>query len=382
MEKNRKNIKELIIAEADSFWTKRFIENVSLPLQHRVTIISPTNTVNSEFYNENKVKIIISSNSDSFLDKIPRIRVMYRENRLKKIIEKEEYDYLHIFYASQSSMKVVNLLKNSHNIIITYWGSDLLRANNLQIKTAIKVIKRADFIIVMTEDMKKFFQKYYGENISKRVSVIDMGVSAFTYIDKLRGKQEECKKFYLNKSENRIFITVAYNADINQQHIKIIEALSLLPEEIKKKCFIVLPMTYRKLDNNYILSVKKKIASSGFEYCILEKFMDDFEISRLCVATDLFINAQTTDAQSSSMLEHLYANTKVLNGAWLNYSFLEKNDIFCRKFNDFKELSDLIYTEIKDMKFKDGKKGKIQQILYEECSWENCKNKWEYLLNR
>ena len=42
----------------------------------------------------------------------------------------------------------------------------------------------------------------------------------------------------------------------------------------------------------------------GLIMFVLSKFMNDKEIATLCVATDVFINAQITDALSNSMLSN------------------------------------------------------------------------------
>ena len=49
------NDRKVIIAEADSFWTKRFVEYVLKPLNQDITIISPKNTQNSEYYIQNRI---------------------------------------------------------------------------------------------------------------------------------------------------------------------------------------------------------------------------------------------------------------------------------------------------------------------------------------
>lgn len=372
--------RELMIAEADSFWTKRFVENVSLPLGHDITIISPKNTLFSGFYESCGVRVILNSNTKSLFDKIPKIRGIYRNIRLRRIIEKQNYDFLHVFYASQSSLKAVNLVKNSHDVYVTYWGSDLLRASATQINIGKSVLSKTKQIVVMTEDMKKCFKDKYGNEYVDKVSIIDMGISAFDSIDQYRSRKNECKKFYSNESEEKFFITIAYNADVNQQHIKIIDALTLLPQEIKKRCFMILPMTYRRLDKQYILDVKQKAKESGIKHIVLEDFMNDDEIARMCVASDMFINAQTTDALSASMLEHLYSNSIIVNGTWLKYSFLENNNINCIKFEEFSEIKDIVENVLINKECMDLNDEKVKKILYQECSWETCRKKWHKLL--
>lgn len=161
-----------------------------------------------------------------------------------------------------------------------------------------------------------------------------------------------------------------------QQHLKVLGSLARLPDPIKKKMFIILPLTCQNDDAQYLDEIRSALKDSEIEGKLLTRFMDDEQIADLCLASDIFLNAQITDAISGSMLEHIYAETIVINGNWLEYAFLEDNHIDCPTFCDFADLREVLLRTISAQEAPYDLKA-ATQIVKENFSWSEFRKRWE-----
>jgi hypothetical protein len=142
---------------------------------------------------------------------------------------------------------------------------------------------------------------------------------------------------------DKIIVTIGYNGVKQQNHDKIISILSKLPNEIKNKIHLVLPMTYgTPLEH---LDIVRGLASmSGISNVILDKFLTNKNVCILRKITDIFIMLQDTDAFSSSVKSHVYCQNICLLGEWLEYP-MEKAEIYYLKVS-WKNLLDIIIDVI------------------------------------
>ena len=225
----------------------------------------------------------------------------------------------------------------------------------------------------MTEDMRDFMLKN-NKSIAEKSFVIDMGNSTINEIDRMRSNLLDCKlKIVGEINARKKIVTIGYNAIPQQQHIKVIEALMNLPIEDRQNVHLIVPLTYGRKNSQYIKDVKSVLMKSHFSYTILEKFMNDDEVAQLCLATDYFINAQTTDAFSSTMIEHIYADSIVINADWLKYKSLINWGIKCFTFHEFDEIPQLIF-HVKNENIN-------RNIIKEYCGWNICMDKWKKIYN-
>ena len=369
----------VVIGEADSFWTKRYIEYVLLPLGKEVLLITPKSKQYDEFYKENRIRVL-STYGSSILFRIPKVNTLCARIKMLLLINNYRNDTIVVQYAFPSILNALKWAKTSR-LIITYWGSDLYRVEKARLKSVTSTVNRAESIIVMTEDMRKSFREQYPDVEIDKIHVIDMGVSAFEEIEKRLSKISEVKKKVLSEYSDRVSITIGYNADPKQQHDKVLKEVSELPQRIKDRIVILLPMTYRATDKRYLEDVSNQLKTIGVPSIVFTDFMDDEQISEVCVATDIFINAQTTDALSSSMLEQLFSGSKMYSGAWLKYSFLDELGVEYYSFNDFSELGQLIENDVDTRKtLCDYQNLSNSNLLKNQCSWETTRTKWEKLL--
>lgn len=369
-----------ILANADSFWTKKYVENVMLPLDHKVYIISAKNEKFGQFYRDNNVDVFTTAPADSgFLD--AKCRALMVSYNTKRSVEKLNCDINIVHYAYIYVLRLLKYTRMKGKLIITYWGSDILRESEKMLLSVKKTVYAADKLVAMTDELKDKLIKIYGETVEEKISIIDMGITAFDSIDRIREKRAEARKALFNSQlPSKIVVTAGYNAGKGQQHLKILKSIEQLPKAVKDKMFVVLPLTYQREDSSYIGSIEKALKDTGCDGFILHDFMDDTQIAQLCVSTDIFINAQITDALSSSMIEQFYANSIVLNGSWLKYGFLDQIGLKYYCFRDFVMLTQELVAAVDRTERGFSQVDTATKVLYEKCSWKTSRDKWANIL--
>lgn len=366
--------KIVIVGNANSTFTKGYIKNVLAEKRIPITLICETNKLFRDFYNEYGIKVI-AIRENSKVERIPVIKTLNYLTQVGRCLKDENADLVIIHYAWPYLLRIYPMLKLKAKTILVYWGSDLLRASSRELKKAKKAVELADHIVVLTDEMKDIFLQQYGKELSRKLSLIDFGVSAFNEIDKIQNSNYDRSNLIGEGNAAKTTVTIGYNARPEQQHIEITKRLGNLSEEEKNRLVLIYPMTYPTGKEEYILEIKKLSEELGFKSVFLTDYMDEQGVAKLCVSTDIFIHAQTTDALSTSMIEQLYSGTVVLNGSWLHYSFLDKLGIKYKSF-DFADLpsilSQLLKQPIQNNEYN-------KEKLKANCSWEKCNRLWNEL---
>lgn len=376
---DHKRKKIVILGNADSFWIQRFIRNVTIPLKQDAVIISAKNDKFSRYYFDNNIKVITTKQfvCSYFGHKFDALRVVFNTF---KAIKSVKPDIIHVHYGYTYILRVLPYITKECKIIITFWGSDLLRATKKGYEIIKRAAARADAIVVGAEDLKNKLMEI-GIEDEYKTSMIRMGIDTFSYIDLKREFISKIKQKYIGDSyKEKMVITVGYNAGKAQQHLEVIDSLAKLTEELIKRIVIVLPLTYKNDDKVYLSKIRERLQQINVKSIVINNFMDEDQVAELCLMTDIFINAQITDAISASMLEQLYSGSIVLNGEWLKYEFLERSKINCYYFRDFGELNYLLEQILKGKIRCDGLNDNIV-ILKNEFSWESSREKWKIIYN-
>ena len=171
-----------------------------------------------------------------------------------------------------------------------------------------------------------------------------------------------------------LIVTAGYNARPEQQHLMMLRAIAALAPKLKQMLHIVLPMTYGA-GAEAIAEVREVLTSIGCSSTVLTKFMDEEDQARLAVATDVFINAQTTDALSASLQEFIYGGAEVLNGAWLDYSELLEAGVVMHTFSDLEDLTVLLGSVVEGFVRDRGMDG-ANRVAMRNRSWAGVARIW------
>ena len=157
------------------------------------------------------------------------------------------------------------------------------------------------------------------------------------------------------------------------------EIIGTLPNSIKEKLFVIIPLQYGGTDANYILKVHKAAESSGVEYNILEEFVP-FEMSaRLAVATDIYLHLRDTDAFSNALKEQVFACSYVIKGDWLKYPELTEMNAQVKSISSLGVLGDCLKEAVENINISN--EINLFMPLYDMYSTAAIKQQWKEVID-
>lgn len=304
-------------------------------------------------------------------------QVHYR-TMLLKILDEKEYDCIHFqsipvwAYTIFKNWRLRNKL-----LITTVWGSDFYRASKRSLRKIRKIVMYSDKITFATNAISLDFDMVF--NSIKKHVIVRFGLEVFDYIDSLHSV---LKEGMIDNFRKKVVITIGYNRHPAQQHLKIIDSLSILPDEIKNRLKIVLPFTYGAIHSGYLEQINKKLDLLGIEYIIKKDFMAPQEIAYNCVNSDIMIQLQKTDAFSGSMQEYMYAGNIILTGEWLPYQDLKNCGVYFLEVPKVEDVGKLLLQTIEDMNLHK-QNCLLNKIALKKLSgWEYNIQKWNALYDK
>lgn len=373
-----KRIRVLLIGNPASIHVFNYVKNVLCYEGYDITIFN-YNGVNvgvrddySAFYTNHNVKLIEGYKPVDFWKWGYRKYVKKTERLLESL---GQFDVLHEHYVKDYIAPVIYQLRYLYGrIVLTYYGSDLYRTNIVRRFLTLPSLFAAHRITLISDDMMDSFKSALLFNrFSKKCSVVDFGNMFYDRINSLDNKKEDCKKS-LGFEPNTLLITVGYVGRPQMQQYETIEALTNDNRFPYKKVQFAIP-AYGMSNDDYD-KIQKLAQNRGMSIMLFRDFMGEEEVSKLRVATDIFIHAQTTDALSCAMLEHLFAGSIVVNGAWLRYGTLAKNKVYYRSFDSFRTLSDELLAVINNINEGYCKASYNRDIISHISSWESLRPFW------
>lgn len=297
---------------------------------------------NSRYFNE-----IYNLKIPSYLLKNRLLRGLVKQIAFRtklKYLFKNNYDYIHIHYVEDVIIRDIHFICNNlkSKLIVSVWGSDFLRATKRKREKMRKLFSFASTITISNEIVIEYFKDYYNSEIfCDKIKMVKFFVKP---LDELMcnyrlSKHSESKQ-KLGIDKNKIVLTVGYNASYMQQHTKILDALlgdDRFVESYKDRIHLIFPLTYPK-NEQYVNSIKAILDVSSFSYSLFTNFLNNQDLIELRYSSDIFVQLQTTDMMSGSMLEYLFLGNLVITGKWLPYNELLSEGM---NFETITEISDL-----------------------------------------
>lgn len=370
----------LVIADSDSFWTKRFLDRVALPAGYEVVLfpIWGNQGKNDDYYAQNNITVYQDQHTLPLIRHIPRVRMWARIwANAQSLLKLGPFDVVHNHYISQRDLALGALVSRQCGAqwVATIWGSDFLRASDAEKRRMSPLLSRCHFVHTVTSMIGDQVVQCCGEEIRSRLVLADFGQDSYRLMDEMqiRMSKADCKQSYGIDPES-FALCIGYSASAAQQQLKVLEAMKALPSEVLRKITIVLQQTYCMDDPDYVRQTHEAAAKLPCKTVIMTEFMNDEQCARLRLASDAFILAITTDALSSTMLDYLYAGTCVIAGSWLDYPPLDAWGIHLHRFGDFAELPSLITQAVNGE--ITGLSPKQRAIFPAEGSWESLMPKW------
>lgn len=267
----------------------------------------------------------------SFLEKcksnfILRVFRKYFSNHLFNSLFKH-YSQIDFHAYSIDSLPLMYICgENSIPFDITLWGSDVMRASDKSLDKKKWGFEHCRYI-KGSENLHQVVREKYLDCFNGKFKTCYFGNSGFEIIDKVPESivGDFRKKLLTDKEE--LVITCGYNGSEGQNHLAIVDSISSLPTEVKKRVSFLFPMTYGA-SPEYILKVRQALSNTGAHFTIIDKYLNSEEIAVIRLASDVVVNIQETDAFSASLKEHLYCNNVLIIGDWLDYVPLDEADVF------------------------------------------------------
>lgn len=340
-----------------------------------------------ELLNDNNFNVeLLDVFNGFFIDESGKKRDLYKvENILiRKIFSKILRKYVAAKYIKKESIVDMHYVDSFYKhfikifqykevkLITTFLGSDLFRqTHNKQTKWQLKILKFSKRIVI-GENMINYFnlvftgmenKVYFNQYGSKRLEIINR----MTTINTTTLKQK-----YGIPIDKKV-ISVGYNGNPSQQHLKILSKLSSLTKNEKNKIFLIIPVTYSNI-KTYTEKILKEAKKTEIKFSLLNKYLTDLEISEIRVVSDILITMQTTDALSNTIKEVLVAKNNVIAADWLPYDIFTKLGCKIHFVNWDNLLTILLKIVFKESDEKVLAKNK--KIIYNYCSWQALKDKW------
>lgn len=263
--------------------------------------------------------------------------------------------------------------KTFSKIILTFWGSDLLRANNIKILLLNVLCHYADIITFGTKSFSEIFNKKFYNKYDNKIRIVDFGIQIISEIDEVT--ECEIKSFIkkYNICDCKKIVAIGYNRSKAHQHIKVIN--SIINSKVGfDEIFVIFPWTYGEEEVEYREQINNLIKDK-YDYVFIDEELTNKEIAALRCLIDILINVEITDVMSSSMLETLYAKNLVITGSWLPYDDIYKEGVSMVCVNSVDEIGDklknLLNRQIDEMVLKQN-----SEIIRKLFNWETCINKW------
>ena len=302
-------------------------------------------------------------------------------SELKTILEQlPVYDFMQLLWIEFEWSYFYQIIrKKTKRLNLNVGGSDFYRVTKDGREFKRKLIACADTITAETKGTVSEFEAYYGADLKHPVGLLPFGVEVLGYIRKCRDTPREQLREWFNLPLEKLVVTCGHNALEAHQHMKIIEALSCLSEEVKRQTVFVFPMTYPKCTNGYIEDVKEKLGSAGISYAVLTAFMDFQRMAQYALISDIMIHVQITDQLSSTMLEEMYANSVVIAGSWLPYRSLHEMGVYFLDVDSIPDVTGILEDVVRDIGFYRQKCEGNPQIVWDHSSWDKLAAKWHAL---
>lgn len=326
---------------------------------------------NVNYFWPKKEKIIL-------FPKLPHPHLVIKQ--ILRYILCRRYDIIHILSVSSEMIFMPIFFKRKSRIIISYFGSDLMSLSKRKAILQKILVKRANVITVSTENMLNFFNKLYNYKYTNKIKLATFGSNNTDIIIKVQKKysKNECKMRF-NIPSDRISILCGYNGNSRQKHKQILEMLSLLNEDIKKKIYVLLQCSYGAT-LPYINELSVLIEKYEIMGQIIIDYLNAEDLAKLRISTDIMLNVQPSDALSASMLECLEVGAVIIKGSWLKYEPLESRNIFMLDLESILELPEKIIYVVKNFNELKNKSNHNKGILYELLSWKTKKFQWQSIL--
>jgi hypothetical protein len=316
---------------------------------------------------------VIKAMGRSFLGRL--LRRLFGKTLVKQTISK--YDLVDFHAFAEYYLDLMHFcVKKGIPYDITLWGSEIMRATPNALIRNKYGFENARYIKA-TENLQDVISEQYLGAFDNKCKTVYWGNSDFEVIDKVSSSFTDVgaiKHSFIDCPDDKIIITCGYNGSAAQNHVRILESISRLPETLLNSLFLILPMTYGA-DEEYLKTVKETVERTGVLFKLFDKRLPIETVAKIRIVSDVVVNMQDSDAFSGSLQGHLYGGNVLIIGEWLKYPPLDNKKIFYLK-TTFDSLSDLLEDVLCNL--DEYKKQCINNssLMSGLTSWNSVVNTW------
>ena len=283
--------------------------------------------------------------------------IKHRQRKFFAIFSKNKrFDIVNIHFPKRYLSYVCKYLRAmSSNMVITPWGSDVLRQNKESLNQLRRLYEEADYIATspitplgrkIIEEFgvcpKKIVGNFFGSDIVDFAQKYGEGIT-----------QDDAKqRFGLT---GRYVVTCGYNRKVPQRHLLIINAISQVKNLLPDNLTLLFPMTYAnpRTDYDYVQQIKQVCQEKQLPAVFVTEYLSVEDVYKLRKCTDMFVHIQTTDASSASVKEYILCDKKIVHGSWIKYEELEAHKpLFYFPVDKLDDLSEVIVKAYKSDKIQ------------------------------
>lgn len=297
------------------------------------------------------------------------------------------FDTFHFHFMQYSYLRELFLVPKNKKIVCSFWGSDLLRTNDiLNFYFVKKALHKATSITCQSIELREIILSKFGRDLYDKIQVVMFPIEEKIYkqMDLNYGNIEKIAVFKekFSYAPDKINILIGHSGSTYNNHLNIITALKDCNN--KDKFHLIINLNYaisKSTKKKYIKELNKVLLTIGCSYVILEKFFVQEELAVSRLASDIFIHTPVSDALSSTMLELVYASNVVITGSWLPYKTFKKAKLNYHEIDNFVELTQKIDSVIKNFKAEKELAKKNRLAIQEYFFNDSTIKKWAQILN-
>lgn len=285
------------------------------------------------------------------------------------------FDLYHWHCMHWDRLAAARYLPRGAKLIITIWGSDLLRCAGIEkYRIQFQACRQASVITVASIELREVMLAKFGRDLAGKVRLVSYGAD---YVDVNYAKMGDRTSFLRNLGlpPDRIVVTVGHSGHRQNQQFQVLRVLQQMRPEILDKVAILLPMTYG-LQPEYKTEVLAAAGSLGVPIRILDFFLSNEDVRLLRGVTDIFVHVPISDQFSAAMCESLAAGSVLVTGAWLPYRRLRFSGVHYHEVVDLDQLAstlDQIVARLPDEKLKAQANAEpIRRLM----SWSSVMPRW------
>jgi hypothetical protein len=370
----------LIIGDGNSVFVLNHVKNIVLSDNSITFDIFLTNSFLRDEYRE-YFNNIYYSHKKSFFTQIPvfkgaiiRLLIIVSLLRFRK-----KYEITHIQFLNDNII-YFNIFRNfSSKVVLSIWGSDFYRSKGINLWLKKLILKDADIITFANEQTRDDFVKAIPTNAE--LKICRFGLLPLDYLENLNSTKQQ-SRHSLDLPENKIIITIGYNLNPNQQHLKIIEEIKKLRnKDYYDDLFLLVPLTYPADKHNYRSELLNTLESTGLAFKTFENYLPEIENAHLRNCSDIMLQLQTNDQLSGAMQEYLCTENLVISGSWLPYKILLDKGINMIMINSLSELSGVLDKTISNIDSLKTSVVKNRNVIMELSSWKKNIKNWIDIYN-